>query len=36
MPWKAIAIIREGEVMVARTQEVSVEVTRRGQIVGII
>lgn len=35
MPWKAIAIIYDGETMVAPTQEVAVEVTRRGQTVDI-
>lgn len=35
MAREAIAIVHEEEMMVAQTQEVSVEVTRSGQIVDV-
>lgn len=36
MSWETIAIIHEEETTVTYTQEVSVEATRKGRIVGII
>lgn len=36
MSWEAIVIIHKEETMVTHTQAVSVEATRKGQIVGII